>query len=94
MSTFYKYKGRTKTPAAAGDAERTSEKRNHNSSGVPGNEVVGASGSASEIQAGVKLSEDAPNYRGVTGENGIRCSFGLADTPKAACILIASDQKV
>jgi len=61
---------------------------------VPRNVGVSASGSASEIQAGVKLSEDAPNYGVITGENGIRCSFGVADTPKAACILIASDQKV
>ncbi len=61
---------------------------------MPKNLGVSASGSASEIQAGVKLSEDAPNYGGVTGENGIRCSFGVADTPQAACILIASDQKV
>ncbi len=57
-------------------------------------EELSASESASEIQAGVKLREDAPNYGGVTGENGIRCSFGVADTPQAACILIASDQKV
>ena len=61
---------------------------------MPGNVVVSASGSASEIQAGVALSEDDPNYGVVTGENGIRCPFGVADTPKAACILIASDQKV
>ena len=49
----------------------TGEKRCHNSSGVPGNEVVGASGSASEIQAGVKLSEDAPNYGSLLVKTGL-----------------------
>ena len=72
----------------------TGEKRCHNLSGERRNVAVSASESASEIQAGVKLSEKARIYGVFTGENGIRCPFGVADTPKAARIFIASDQKV
>jgi hypothetical protein len=57
-------------------------------------EEAGASESASEVKTGVKSGEKLRNHWViVAGENGIRNSFGVADTPQAAYGFVTLDKE-
>jgi hypothetical protein len=59
-------------------------------------EETSASESASGVKNGIKSDEKPRNHwlNAVTGENGIRNPFGVADTPLVTDSFVISDRKV